>query len=292
MRSSISHLNAGQQKTILQIERLIRRHATPEIIILARSHAVARQQISGRADSSISIVSNTIEFLVITKKNEKRQAHEIENAVMDRCLNLFSGIDVSIQVASVDHVNLKLKEGDYFFCRLHSDGILLFDSGACRIVDPADIDYSTTFTKAEQDFDRWFSQARGFLAAAKFILDEKRYNISMFFLHQAAESAYQGIICVNGGSKPTTHNLNKLRVLCNKYSVDLALLFVGDNKEEKHYFKTLADAYIDARYNVDYKIKATQVERTLNLVFALLSIGERISSSRLKMLRELITPLN
>src|SRR3990167_282804 len=131
--------------------------------------------------------------------------------------------DVSIIVHTLQDVNRQLKDGQYFFSEIISQGILLHedtspdDTGNAKniIAKPAAPDPQRAYEMAT-DFHRiWVRKANFCLSDGRLHTgqDKDENNHAAFSLHQAAESAYRMLLLTVTLYAPGTHHLGKLRNL-------------------------------------------------------------------------------
>ncbi|MGI4753497.1 MAG: HEPN domain-containing protein, partial [Janthinobacterium lividum] len=80
-----------------------------------------------------------------------------------------------------------------------------------------------------------------------------------FLSHQATESFYNAILLVFSNYKPKLHNIKKLASRAKNYSSELLQVFPIVTSEQKKCFELLEKAYVDARYDKNYKITKEQL---------------------------------
>lgn len=79
-------------------------------------------------------------------------------------------------------------------------------------------------------------------------------------LHQATEGYYKTALLVFTAYRPKEHNIQTLGKRCGQVHRTLRDVFPRATREEKHRFKLLKDAYVDARYSMTYSITREQLE--------------------------------
>jgi HEPN domain-containing protein len=277
MNTSIRHFSSGKQELLHAILKIVRRTANPEKIILFGLYGLSEEEAGDTAQRRLSAAFNSCELLVVVRRGDRRAAHDLQDAIENRCRR---HLPVTVLVHDIDYVNSRLSEGHYFFATLYREAILLYDAGAIPLMEPASPDLEKVRRIAQQDFERWKKQARAFFESALFNTGKKEWKVAVFLLHQAAEHMYQAILLAFNGYKPTTHNLDKLRRYTNRFSIELALLFPCDNEEEERLFRLLLQGYVEARYNEKYTISEEEAGQLTERVGRLLSIGERICGNR------------
>jgi HEPN domain-containing protein/predicted nucleotidyltransferase len=279
MKTSIDHLPKERQSVINQTLKIILDNSAPEKIILFGSHATGKWIDDVQLeDGLLTRYISDYDFLVIAKANEQIKENILEG-IIDKQVD--SDIIISIISHDIIYVNEMLSKGQYFFSEITTDGILLFDDkniplskiGMAKLEDRRDI--------AKNDKDLWLGDAKEFFIAAQNALLRKKLRMSTFFLHQAAEGAFNAIILVFRGYKPKTHNLKKLYKYTKSTSEKLAAIFPQYIAEEKYLFETLIRGYVDARYVKGFEITEEHVNMLLKRVSQLQEIAEEICAEKI-----------
>lgn len=104
-------------------------------------------------------------------------------------------------------------------------------------------------------------RANNFYDGFEFFFDKKRFNESAFMLHQTTDRLYTAILLVFTRYKPKSHDLLILRKFANTIDPELAMVFPLDTTENKHLFKLLRNAYVDARYKPSYVITEEELSK-------------------------------
>lgn len=124
-------------------------------------------------------------------------------------------------------------------------------------------------------------RANNFYDGFKFFLDKKIYNEAAFMLHQATERLYTAILLVFTRYKPKSHDLLILRKFANTIDQELAMVFPLDTPENKHLFKLLRNAYVDARYKPSYVITEEELSKLGDQVNHLKSLCEKLCHEKI-----------
>ncbi|HJK86427.1 MAG TPA: HEPN domain-containing protein, partial [Candidatus Megaira endosymbiont of Nemacystus decipiens] len=175
--------------------------------------------------------------------------------------------------------------GQYFFSDIKKEGILLYDSGTHELSEPAELDKDEVRKIAQDDYDYWYKRGSGFLIDTNSPMKRNDYAIATFYLHQATESFYNAILLVFTGYKPKTHDIKKLKGMVNSYHEDLLKIFHFDTPEQTKCFELLRDAYVEARYNKNYKITEEQLSYLTTRVEKLKNVTEKICLAKIKSYR-------
>ena len=95
-----------------------------------------------------------------------------------------------------------------------------------------------------------------------------------FLLHQVTERLYTAILLVFTRYKPATTDIDMLRKLINSLDERFVGIFPMSTSEDRQLFKLLRKAYVDARYNRNYKITHDELQQLANYVTELIQITE------------------
>ena len=130
---------------------------------------------------------------------------------------------------------------------------------------------------AERDYKHWFKGGIEFFINANNALQRDALNNCAFELHQATESFYNAILLVFSGYKPKLHDIFSLGQKARIYNQELFFIFpYCETQEQKKCFELLRQAYIDARYNPDYRITKEQLIYLIKKVESLQKTTERM----------------
>ncbi|WP_392506877.1 HEPN domain-containing protein [Rickettsia sp. 2024-CO-Wats] len=100
-------------------------------------------------------------------------------------------------------------------------------------------------------------------------------------MHQATESVYSSILLVFACYKPKLHTIRKLGGYCANYNVELLQVFLHSSPKQKECFELLEKAYVDARYDKNYRISREQLLYLIERVERLKMITEKICLERI-----------
>ncbi|MGX6960411.1 MAG: HEPN domain-containing protein [Rickettsia endosymbiont of Pentastiridius leporinus] len=189
--------------------------------------------------------------------------------------------DISIILESIDEVNRQLEKGRYFYTDIKKEGVLLYDSGEFILSEAKDLPWVEMKEIAKDYFEEWFNNGKYFLKASKNALEEEVFNISAFLLHQATESFYSTVLLVFSNYKPKSHDIKKLSSRAENYNSELLQVFPMATPEQKECFELLRKAYVDARYDKNYKITKEQLLYLIERIEKLKEITERICTTRI-----------
>lgn len=277
MNTSLEHLPVVRRQQLLSITKIIITAIHPEKIILFGMFASAAGEADFYSDGQFPAFLGSYDILIVTRRGDRRYDFEVQDIIENRCR---FQTPVTVLVHDIDYVNSQLSEGHYFFSMIRREAVLLYDAASVPFVEGSPPNLVRVKAIAQKDFERWWSRAEAFFKSALFNRQQKEWRITVFLLHQAAEQTYQAILLVFTGYKPCTHNLDKLRRYTNRFSIELALLFPRNTREEDHLFKLLLQGYVDARYKEEYHISEEEVSLLIERIGKLLSIASRVCRNR------------
>ena len=189
--------------------------------------------------------------------------------------------EISIILESIDEVNRQLEKGRYFYTDIKKEGILLYDSKEFTLSEAKELPWSEMKEIAKKYYEECFKHANECLIDVHNILLRGNLNKCAFELHQATESLYSTILLVFSNYKPKLHDIKKLGSRVANYNSELLQVFPMAAPEQKEYFKLLQKAYVDARYDKNYKITEEQLLYLIERVEKLKEITERICLERI-----------
>ncbi len=193
----------------------------------------------------------------------------------------FKSHNPSIVIEPIWRINEELEKGQYFFSDIKKEGVLLYDSGECKLAEARQLNEAELKEIAQADFEQWLPNGNNFLSGSKSELKEKRLKNSAFKLHQATECLLNCTLLVLTGYKPKTHDIENLLGLCASRSNDFLRVFPMSTEEQQLCFELLKRAYIEARYSKDYTISHTQLEYLIERVSRLKKLVESTCQKRL-----------
>ena len=185
-------------------------------------------------------------------------------------------------VESIETVNNALARGHYFFTDIKKEGVLLYDTGECKLGRRRKLNPKERRGIARAHFKEWFTSAKEFYTQFEFAFRRRSYKIAAFELHQATERFYDTILLVFTNYRPKTHDLEKLSHMVAGHDPALLTVFPQATDEQKKCFDLLKRAYVEARYNPGYRITKAQLEYLAGRVKKLQRLTKRICQARIE----------
>lgn len=285
MKKSLSHLPKHKQDEIRAVTELIRERIEAEFIILFGSYARGdwvEDVYVGEDDTTYEYKSD-YDLLIVVNDLRKYEYKGHRNRIKQKVRR--AGIcdtRLSIIMHSIDEFKDAVKNGNYFFADIKKEGILLYSSKRFRMPAAKELNVKQREGKAKKHFADWFESAKGFLKGFYFHLEEEDYKIAAFNLHQAAERFYTTVLLVFTDYKPKTHDLEELGISVDRLSAKFKEIFPKKTEEEKRLFELLRHAYVEARYDMSYKITKEELEYLAKRVKKLQSTTEKVCKEKIK----------
>lgn len=184
-------------------------------------------------------------------------------------------------VEHINTVNRNLEVSQYFFTDIVKEGIMLYDSGNCKLAKPRKLSFKEIRDIAQSEFSELYPYACNFLDLVKFCLSKEQNKEAAFLLHQVCEKFYNCILMVFTNYRPKNHRIKDLNGMVKRFSMELATVFPQNTECEKECFDLLCRAYIEARYNKDYKISREQLAYLISRTEILKEITERLCKEKI-----------
>ena len=189
MKTDVSQLPVYAQNDLRKIVSLITEHLPEcEMIILYGSYA---RGTAVRYDEKIEFgilttFMSDYDILVVTSGRNVEEVGSILETV-DALYYKRPEQQVPIQFINedIEKLNSDLSEGRYFYTEVKRDGILLYDSGRCKLARARKLNFEEIGEQAEEYFNEKFNYADDFLDFAKYGYLNKKYRMVSFLLHQA-----------------------------------------------------------------------------------------------------------
>lgn len=290
MKKSLSHLPEEKKRILRQITKDIVEIMPEmvEMIILYGSYARGTYvDYDQRIEFGIrTVFMSDYDILIVTNDHFSTTAYRKGIAmVLDR---YYKGkpIPVTPSIQFIDEgirqFNKALKRGLYFYTDIKKEGVILYDTGNYKLVRRKKLNYREIWANAKMFYEAKFKTAKNFLNHAKFDYESGEYTMASFDLHQAIEHLYLAIILTYTLYTEKQHNLEILRGLAKRHSLEVCEPFPSDNAEEKDLFDILIKAYVQARYNPNFEVSREFVEKVIPRVELLRDITQKICEEKIQ----------
>lgn len=230
MKKSISYLPKHKQDDLhYLVKAVLEKIPQTEMIILYGSYARNDYvEFDQRQEFGITTTyMSDYDILVVTSgTSDKSVGNKLDS--IDHKYYEKSDTRTPVQFINEDikELNKQLEEGRYFYSEIKKDGVLLYDSGRCKLVRRRKLNFKEIQQQAQEYFDVKFKEASEFLVDADNAYNRENYKRASFYLHQACENFYYAINLVFTQQNSKQHNLSKLQMSVKKYSDELSKIFI------------------------------------------------------------------
>jgi predicted nucleotidyltransferase/HEPN domain-containing protein len=279
IRSGFSHATARRTQPHLRAAKLLK-------ILLFGSYARGDW-----VDDPVGRYFSDYDLLIVVNHEDLTDWAEYWEKIDRRLIDAGAAVtqlrtQVSLAPHSLDDVNEQLRLGRYFFIDAVRDGIVLFEVEGHPFAEPRPLTPAQALDETRTYFDSWSTSANRFLQNAVDNADKEWFSEAAFLMHQAAERAYHCMLLVETLYSPKTHKLNKLRAMAEDLNPRLRAVWPNASKDERRAYGLLVDAYVKARYSLQYSITADQLDWLGERVKLLLEIVETVCRERLATLEQ------
>jgi len=188
---------------------------------------------------------------------------------------------VNIIVHSLAEVNQALTRGEYFWCDIARDGIMLYELSCHPLARPMPLTAADAYAMAKAYFADRLPMIDKAIDTAEFQMshgdDAGWRREAAFTLHQAVERAYICFLLVRKLYFPKSHNIKFLRSLAEDNEPRLIAAWPRDRRLDRRRFQLIKRAYVEARYSTAYTIDAEDLAAILASVRALRDCVEAVS---------------
>ena len=284
MKKSLAHLPKHKQEELKEITRVIKEIAEVEMIILFGSYARGNWVEDIYKEGHITYeYKSDYDILVIVREHvlvrKLGQWNKIES-IIRRSSTIRTRVTLIIH--DIKEVNKALRQGQYFFTDITKEGVLLYDSKRFELAKAQKLSPEERKQTAQQDFKYWYRSASEFLATFGFCFKRRSYRNAAFELHQATERFYMTVLLVFTHYKPKEHDIKILGKQAINLDPRFLPIFPRTTQEERRLFELLQKAYIDARYNRDYKITKKELEYLAERVKKLQRVTKEVCKERIE----------
>lgn len=279
MKTSLSHLPEDKQEELQLLTKIIVECVPAEMVILFGSHA--RGDWVEDYQQHTEYVSD-YDILVVTKDRKSAKSDEKWWSLEKMVKSISGQTNVSMIHHGIGFVNHAIEQNQYFFVDILKEGVMLFDSGKFELSEPKNLNPLERQKKAKEYFEAWYKNSNTFLRLFEFAFSEEEFVVAAFQLHRATERYYNTTLLVFTDYKPKIHDIEKLGKQVEKLNSAFGTVFPKNTPEKKRLFELLQKAYIDSRYNMNYKIEKEELEYLSERVKLLRDLTERICNQRIE----------
>ena len=284
MKRSLAHLPAHKKEELKLITSIIRETAPVEMIILFGSHARGDWVEDVYVEDDI-LYEYRSDFDILVIPEDKKTANKVglwDKVNRDILKQRIARTWVCLIVHDIKDVNKRIERGNYFFTDIKKEGVILYDSRKYKLARHKKLNPQQRQQRAKENFKKWFRSARSFLSNYEHSCTIPDYRVAAFQLHQAAERLYHTLLLVFTGYKPKLHDLEKLGHQVSGFDKELLKIFPRATEEEKRLFELLKKAYVEARYNDEYRITKKELQYLAKRVRKLQSLTRKLCKQKIE----------
>lgn len=295
MKKSLSHLPVQKQKDLRLITQYVLEALPPEqceMIILYGSYARGDYvDYDQRVEFGVNTCfMSDFDLLVLTSDNGKYH-YAIERSLekVTEQYERYKGREIhkfttQLHFAheSIAYFNKAITKGRYFYTDIKKEGILLYDAGKTKLARRRKLNFSEIQELAQEYFDAKFEYGCDFLRSTYHDINDKKFKMASFHLHQACENLYHGIILTYTLYTYKEHNLELLIRKAKSSTFEIMKVFPCNTKEEKRLFTLLQKAYVEARYNRHFVVTEEDIKALLPQVELLRDICREVCEQQIK----------
>lgn len=277
MKTSIEHLPKQKQEELEKIVQIINESITAEMIILFGSYARGDWVEELHDDGFHYQYQSDFDILVVVNTRKNANKYRRRNKMEDDIRRLSSiQTPITFIYHNIGFFNHALREGQYFFSDIKTEGILLYNSGKCQLSESHNMSLEERQIKATKHFEKRFESANEFLKQFQNAFINEWYGNSTFQLHQATERYYAAILLAFTDYKPKTHDIKELGKQVAAQEPAFLKIFPLGTKEDERLFELLRKAYIDARYDDNFSVTKDELQWLVERVKMLKELTEKI----------------
>lgn len=283
MKTDISYLPHHKQDELKSIlTALIPRYSEIEMILLFGSYARGNWVEDKYEEKGITYeYKSDYDLLIVLSNNSKANADSFVQGVSDKLNTLKLDTPIHPIFHGIDFLNKELENGSYFFADIKKEGIVLFNTTRYTLAEQREFSPKEKQEQAQLYFDKWFESADRFFQLFQMAFDKEFNNEAAFQIHQATERFYHCIQLVFTGYKSKTHDLEILGQSAKSFDLEFGKVFPMATVKERERFILLKKAYVDARYNIDYKISKEDLEYLAERVKLLIVLTDNVCKEKI-----------
>ena len=285
METSLTHLPKVKQDEINAVRDIICEFMDTEFIILFGSYARGNyvEDVYKGEDGITYEYKSDYDLLVVVEDLPKYQYKGYRNKIKRKAKKSAEcQTRLSIIMHSVDEFQTEVESGSYFFTDIIKEGVLLYSSERFPLPELKELNMKQRLGNAKKNFENWFESANEFYIDFKNAFERESYKNAAFLLHQVVERLYTATLLVFTDYKPKLHDLTDLGVQINRLDARFKGIFPQESTKEKRLFELLRRAYVDARYNMAYKITREELEYLAERVKLLQCTTEEVCKAKIE----------
>ncbi len=288
MKKSLAHLPMEKREELTAIvQNILIQVPETQVIILYGSYARGNYvDYDQRTEYSVrTFFKSDYDIAVLTEKSEHNHIlRRLENASEEfsKGHHYTNVTPIQFITENIESFNQAINEGRYFHNDIRAEGIMLYDSGKYEIASKRTLNYTEISNLAKEYYEQKFKSAASFIRSASHAYDDEDYNMAAFLLHQATENYLCAILLTGELYCPKEHSLMRLFSHTKRLTRETLEVFPSDSPENERLLKLLEEAYIEARYNPDYKVTKNDIFLLFQRIEHLAEVSEKFCSAKIE----------
>jgi predicted nucleotidyltransferase/HEPN domain-containing protein len=254
MKSSLDHLPEQKRAQLRRITALLCETVPVDLVILFGSFARGDW-----VEDPINGYFSDFDILIVVEKPAVANNVILWSELTEKTRAITGPASVSFMPHDIREFNTEIRQGQYFFSDIVSEGIVLYDSKRFTLAKPKTATPAERLKLAEWNFKYWFTSAGGFWQGAGYYMNAGMQAHAAFLLHQSVERYFHAVLLVFTGYKPKSHNIEQLAKETGPMHEVLVDAMPRTAPEDSERFDLLKRAYIEARYSKSYRITDAQL---------------------------------
>ena len=164
MKKTLRHLPQNKRDELKSVISIIRERCSDvEMIILFGSYARGNwKEDADLKPKRKSGHKSDYDILAVTKEKSTDSDTGIWYQITQKCNELALSTHVRIIVHDIQHLNIQLAEGQYFFSDIKKEGCFLYDSENFKLAKKRKLKSDEQKRIAQDYYDSWFESAKDF----------------------------------------------------------------------------------------------------------------------------------
>ncbi len=254
----------------LPLVELVVKAANPDMVYLLG--ASLQEQIS---ESIFNMSSTSNQYiahcfiLVLVNDLSGKEIYEWQDKIENNCKSL---LPVTAMVLPTATFAQWIKKGHRFAYMVKQLAVLIYNSASYSIPAQQNVKANRAGMGLSLKYNKGITRAKEFMAGSAFFMKQQKYTAAAFMLHQSAEQALNALVETGTGYAVNTHNIGRLIRYAGLVSSRVTDIFLQNTEGQKKLLSLLQNAYIESRYNDDYKINAEELQQLTEKVNEVIDI--------------------
>ncbi|HEU4412802.1 MAG TPA: HEPN domain-containing protein [Polyangiaceae bacterium] len=282
MKTTLDHLPEAKREKLAALVALFREALPKGLLVLFGSHARGDW-----VDDDVTGYKSDFDLLAVVRDPKQADDHGLVRGLEARLREAAAPSPVTLIAHDIKFVNREVRMGQYFFCDVVNEGVLLYAGEKLDFATPKALNDRERLGVGEYNFGYWFASASEFWRGSRYYAGRAQLNHAAFLLHQAAERYFHAASLVFSGYKERSHDLNALGQKAAEQHPLLVDALPKTAPDDEHLFSLLRKAYIESRYSKSYRITPGELSTLQGRV---LELARRVREACLEKLASFCGP--